>query len=91
MTDDGKLLAYGLAVAGSDWQEWKVRDIETGKDLGDDVKWVKFSNGSWKQDGERIFLQPLRRSGLGRAATSKRIIFTNSTSTNSERRSRTTS
>jgi prolyl oligopeptidase len=24
---NGKLLAYGLATAGSDWQEWKVREI----------------------------------------------------------------
>jgi prolyl oligopeptidase len=55
ITDDGKLLAYGLAVAGSDWQEWKIRDIETGKDLTDDVKWVKFSNASWKHDASGFF------------------------------------
>jgi prolyl oligopeptidase len=55
ITDDGKLLAYGLSVAGSDWQEWKVRDIATGKDLTDDVKWVKFSNASWKHDGSGFF------------------------------------
>ena len=55
ITDDGKLMAYGLAVAGSDWQEWKVRDIETGKDLSDDVQWVKFSSGSWKKDSSGFF------------------------------------
>jgi len=55
VSDDGKLLAYGLAVAGSDWQEWKVRDIATGKDLSDDVKWVKFSTASWKHDGSGFF------------------------------------
>jgi prolyl oligopeptidase len=55
ITDDGKLLAYGLAVAGSDWQEWKVRDIETGKDLSDDVQWVKFSDAAWKKDGSGFF------------------------------------
>lgn len=55
VTDNGKLLAYGIAVAGSDWQEWKVRDIETGTDLPDDVKWVKFSGGSWKKDGSGFF------------------------------------
>jgi prolyl oligopeptidase len=55
VTEDGKLLAYGLAVAGSDWQEWKVRDIETGKDLADDVQWVKFSIASWKKDGSGFF------------------------------------
>jgi prolyl oligopeptidase len=55
ITDDGKLMAYGLAVAGSDWQEWKVRDIATGKDLSDDVQWVKFSGASWKKDGSGFF------------------------------------
>jgi prolyl oligopeptidase len=55
VTDDGKLLAYGLAVAGSDWQEWKVREIATGKDLSDEVKWVKFSTASWKRDGSGFF------------------------------------
>ena len=55
VSDDGKLLAYGLAVAGSDWQRWKVREIETGKDLTDDVQWVKFSGASWKQDKSGFF------------------------------------
>jgi prolyl oligopeptidase len=55
ITDDGKLMAYGMSIAGSDWQQWKVRDIETGKDLTDDVQWVKFSNGSWKKDGSGFF------------------------------------
>ena len=53
--DNGKLLAYGLATAGSDWQEWKVRDIATGKDLSDDLKWVKFSGASWNHDGSGFF------------------------------------
>ena len=53
--DDGKLFAYGLANAGSDWQEWKVRDIESGKDLDDDLKWVKFSSASWSHDGAGFF------------------------------------
>ncbi|MGE0406737.1 MAG: prolyl oligopeptidase family protein [Candidatus Korobacteraceae bacterium] len=45
--DDGKLAAYGLASAGSDWMEWKVRNVETGQDLADHVRWVKFSTVSW--------------------------------------------
>ena len=52
---DGKLLAYGLAVAGSDWQEWKVREIESGKDRADTIKWVKFSDASWNRDGSGFF------------------------------------
>ncbi len=53
--DDGKLFAYGLANAGSDWQQWKVRDIESGKDRDDDLKWVKFSGASWSHDGSGFF------------------------------------
>ncbi len=55
VTDDGKLLAYGVSVAGSDWQEWKVRDIESGRDLEDQLKWIKFSNAAWKHDGSGFF------------------------------------
>ena len=55
VSNNGKLLAYGLAEAGSDWQEWKVRDIESGKDLSDQIKWVKFSGASWKHDDSGFF------------------------------------
>ncbi len=55
ISDDGKLLAYGVAVAGSDWQEWRVRDVGTGRDLPDTIKWVKFSGASWTKDGRGFF------------------------------------
>ena len=55
VSDDAKLMAYGLAAAGSDWQTWKVRDIETGKDRDDELKWIKFSGASWKKDGSGFF------------------------------------
>jgi prolyl oligopeptidase len=54
-TDDGKRMAYGLSVAGSDWQEWKVRDVDSGQDLPDDLHWVKFSDASWTKDGQGFF------------------------------------
>jgi prolyl oligopeptidase len=52
---DGKFLAYSLATAGSDWQEWKVREIATGKDREDSVKWVKFSGASWDSNNSGFF------------------------------------
>ena len=54
-TDDGKLLAYGTAASGSDWQEWRVRDVDTGRDLPDLIKWVKFSGASWTKDGRGFY------------------------------------
>ena len=55
VSHDGKLLAYSISGAGSDWQEWHVRDIATGKDLSDVLKWVKFSGASWSGDNGGIY------------------------------------
>ncbi|MHB1033720.1 MAG: prolyl oligopeptidase family serine peptidase [Pirellulales bacterium] len=55
VSHDGKYLAYGLSTAGSDWMEWKVRDVGTGKDLADRIQWVKFSDASWTRDGRGFF------------------------------------
>ena len=55
ISDDGKLMGYGIATSGSDWNEWHVRDIDTGKDLSDDLKWVKFSGASWTKDNKGFY------------------------------------
>lgn len=46
-TDDGKLMAYGLASAGSDRTEWHVMDVATGKDLADVLKPNRQGGMSW--------------------------------------------
>jgi prolyl oligopeptidase len=56
VTDDGALVAYAVSVAGSDWQEIRVRDVATAADRPDDVvKWVKFSGASWTKDDAGFF------------------------------------
>ncbi len=54
-SEDGKLLAYGLASSGSDWREWKIKDVATGEDLKDHLEWVKFSEVSWRKDGSGLY------------------------------------
>jgi prolyl oligopeptidase len=54
-TDDGRYMAYSLAASGSDWIEWKVRDVATGADLPDLLKWSKFSGAAWLKDGSGFF------------------------------------
>ncbi|MGF1481793.1 MAG: prolyl oligopeptidase family protein [Cyanophyceae cyanobacterium] len=55
VSKDGKLVAYGISTAGSDWIEWKVRDVNTGDDLGDHLKWSKFSGASWTHDHQGFY------------------------------------
>jgi prolyl oligopeptidase len=52
---DGTLLAYGVSRSGSDWQELFVRDVATGRDLPDRVRWAKFTSITWRKDGSAFF------------------------------------
>ncbi|HMA25366.1 MAG TPA: prolyl oligopeptidase family serine peptidase [Gemmatimonadaceae bacterium] len=52
---DGRHFAYGLSQGGSDWSTVYVRDLPTGKQLGDSIKWLKFSSVSWTKDGNGFF------------------------------------
>ena len=54
-SEDGQLMAYGIARAGSDWREWKVKRVATGEDLGDHLQWVKFSGISWVPNGSGFY------------------------------------
>jgi prolyl oligopeptidase len=54
-SDNGRYLAYSISTSGSDWQEVHVRDVNTGRDLPDTLKWVKFSGLSWTHDDKGFF------------------------------------
>ena len=53
----GKLLAYAVSTAGSDWQEIRVRSVDNGRDASDTLKWVKFSDISWTKDNKGFFYE----------------------------------
>ncbi len=57
VSENGKLLAYSISRSGSDWQEWRVRDIASGQDLPELVNWSKFSNAGWSIDNGGFYYQ----------------------------------
>ncbi len=48
---NGKYAAYAISRSGSDWQEFYVVDVATGKLLPDHIEWAKFSGAAWQGDG----------------------------------------
>ncbi len=52
---DASLLAYGLAEGGADWNTIRVRDVASGQDLPDEVKWMRFSGIAWTRDSKGFF------------------------------------
>ena len=55
VSPDGKYLAYSTSASGSDWVEWKVREIPSRKDLSDHLKWSKFSGVSWAKNSKGFY------------------------------------
>jgi prolyl oligopeptidase len=55
VSDDGKHLAYAVQDGGTDWRTIRVLDINTGKVLGDEVKWARFTTIEWAKDGSGFF------------------------------------
>jgi len=55
VSPDGKWVAYSTAAAGSDWNEIRVRSVDTGADAPDLVQWVKFAEASWTKDSRGFF------------------------------------
>jgi len=54
-SEDGRFVAYAIQDAGSDWRTWKVRDIETGKDLADTLNYLKFTGAAWDPKSRGFF------------------------------------
>ena len=55
LAEDARHLAYATAASGSDWNEIHVRDLATGQDLPDLIRWVKFSTIAWTHDHAGFF------------------------------------
>ncbi len=55
VSPDGRWLAYAVSASGSDWQTWRIRDVESSEDLPDQIAWSKFSGAEWQPDGQGFY------------------------------------
>jgi prolyl oligopeptidase len=64
---DGKLLAYSLSDGGTDWRTWHFRDVATGRDLPDVLRFMKFADVAWTADSRTVYYAryPSRADGSG--------------------------
>jgi prolyl oligopeptidase len=54
-SQDGRLLAYGTSVSGSDWQELRIREVESSDDYADVIRWCKFTSIAWRHDNAGFY------------------------------------
>jgi len=55
VSPDGRLAAFSRSEAGSDWQVWRVMEIDSGELLPDELRWTKFTNAAWTADSKGFF------------------------------------
>ena len=53
--DDGTLLAYSISAAGSDWQEIRIRNVDTLTEYDEILKWCKFPGIAWSKDSSGFY------------------------------------
>ena len=56
-----------MSVAGSDWTEWRIRDLDSGQDLPDVLRYTKYYPPAFTPDGKGLYYSafPAPRAGRG--------------------------
>ena len=70
---NGKLFAYGVAQAGSDWTDWHIRDIASGKDLPDVIHWTKNTSANWSADDKGFYYSRFPEPPPGKLLTASSL------------------
>jgi len=55
VSNDNKYIAYSISQNGSDYEEIRIRNIETGEDLIDNLRWCKFVGIAWNKDSTGFY------------------------------------
>lgn len=55
LSHNGRFLAYGVSNGGSDWTDWHIRELDTGNDLPDVLRWTKYYRPVFTRDGKGVF------------------------------------
>lgn len=75
---DGKLLAYGKSVEGTETSTMYILDIETGEDLADEFPKVRFANPQWLKDSSGFYYsrpKNVHSIGSGEELYDRRVYF----------------
>jgi prolyl oligopeptidase len=79
VSPDGSTLAYATSASGSDWLTWRLRDVVSGADLADELRWCKSGTAEWAKDGSGFYYAAMSRPRPGRelldASGATRILF----------------
>jgi prolyl oligopeptidase len=69
----GRHVAYATSDGGSDWKTWRIRDVETGRDLPEELGLTKFTRVAWTADGRGFHYSRYPAGADGRGDDTKQV------------------
>jgi len=76
---DGRHFTYGQSQGGSDWSTYYIRELGTGRELPDVIRWVRSISVAWTKDGKGFFYgrypEPRPGKALEDALPDKKIYY----------------
>jgi len=73
ISPDGRYVAYAVSEGGSDWDSWRVREVESGRDLPDLIADTKFTNVSWLPDASAFYYSRYPKGADGKGDDHKPV------------------
>jgi prolyl oligopeptidase len=73
LSEDTRYFMYGVSEGGSDWRTMRVREVKTGKDMNDEIRWIKFANATWSKDGKGFYYSRYPAPEEGKALVEKNV------------------
>jgi prolyl oligopeptidase len=75
LSPDGRHWAYSVAESGSDWQVIRVRTTTEGRDLAEEIRFVKFTSIAWWRDGFFYGRFPEQDSSSSEPSRHQRVMY----------------
>ena len=73
ISPDGRFVAYAVSDGGTDWDHWRVREVETGRDLPDLIGDTKFTDVSWLPDASAFYYSRYPKGADGKGDDQRQV------------------
>ena len=73
VSPDGRHVAYAVSDGGTDWDTWHVREVDSGRDLPEQIGDTKFTSVSWERDGQAFYYSRYPRGPDGHADDQQQV------------------
>jgi len=73
ISPDGRYVAWAVSDGGTDWDSWRVREVETGRDLPDLIVDTKFTGVSWLPDASAFYYSRYPKGADGKGDDQQQV------------------